>query len=207
MSTFPKNITVEEIVKFESDIADLFRAGKIKAPVHLRSGCEQHLIDIFKPIVEEDWIFSYWASHIHCLLKGVSPEDLKQQILEGKSISLCFPEKNIYCSGIVGSLAGVAVGTAWGIKKQGKKGTVYLFTGDMGSECGIFHESVKYALNFDLPIKFIVEDNGVSVMTDTRQTWGSQRPWFENTIYSQKIIYYKYENSWPHSGLGQRIAF
>lgn len=202
-----RTITVDEIIKFESEIADLFQEGKIRAPIHLRSGCEQILIDIFKNIQEEDWIFNYWASHIHCLLKGVPAEELKQQIVEGKSISLCFPDQNIYCSGIVGSLAGVAVGTAWGLKRQNKKGTVYLFTGDMGAECGIFHEAVKYALNFDLPIKFVVEDNGVSVMTDTQKTWGAEKPWFIDTIYAEKIIYYKYQNSWPHSGLGKRIAF
>lgn len=202
-----RTITVDEIVKFEAEIAELFGQGKIKAPIHLRSGCEQNLIDIFKEVQDEDWIFNYWASHIHCLLKGVPAEELKQQILEGRSISLCFPEQKIYCSGIVGSLAGVAVGTAWGLKRNNKKGTVYLFTGDMGAECGIFHEAVKYATNFDLPIKFVVEDNGVSVMTDTQKTWGSDKPWFIDTIYAKKIIYYKYQNSWPHSGLGKRIAF
>jgi len=201
------SLSVDEIVQFENEIAELFQAGKIRAPVHLRSGCEQQLIDIFKNVKSEDWIYSYWASHIHCLLKGVTKENLRQAILEGKSISLSFPEQNIYCSGIVGSLAGVAVGTAWGLKRQNKKGTVYLFTGDMGAECGIFHEAVKYALNFNLPIKFIVEDNGVSVMTETTKTWGSDTPWFINTKYADKIIYYKYKNGWPHSGLGKRIAF
>jgi TPP-dependent pyruvate/acetoin dehydrogenase alpha subunit len=202
-----QQLSVQDIVKFEGEIAELFQAGKIKAPIHLRGGCEQQLIDIFAEIKSEDWIFSYWASHIHCLLKGVPPENLRQSILEGKSISLNFPEQNIYCSGIVGSLAGVAVGTAWGLKSQKKSGTVYLFTGDMGAECGIFHEAVKYALNFDLPIKFVVEDNGFSVMTDTKKTWGADKPWFVDTIYAQNIIYYKYENTWPHSGLGRKIAF
>lgn len=200
-------ITVEEIVKFENMIAELFQEGKIRAPIHLRGGCEQQLIDIFKNIQEEDWIFGYWASHIHCLLKGVPPEELRQAILEGHSISLCFPKQNVYCSGIVGSLAGVAVGTAWGLKNKNKASTVYLFTGDMGAECGIFHEAVKYAYNFDLPIKFIVEDNGVSVMTETQKTWGSDKPWFMDTKYEKNILYYKYENTWPHSGLGRKIAF
>jgi len=200
-------IVKQDLIDFENEIAELFRAGKIRAPVHLRSGCEEQLIDIFKDIQAEDWVYGYWAMHIHCLLKGVPREQLKQAILEGHSISLCFPEQRIYCSGIVGSLAGVAMGTAWGLKRQKKSGNVYLFTGDMGAECGVFHEAVKYAHNFDLPIKFIVEDNGVSVMTDTRKTWGSDKPWFKDTVYEKNILYYKYQNSWPHSGLGQRIAF
>ena len=200
-------MTKESLIGFEHEIADLYKAGKIRAPVHLRTGCEEPLIEIFKKVKKGDWIFNYWASHLHCLLKGVPPEQLRQAILDGKSISLCFPEHNIYCSGIVGSLAGVAVGTAWGLKQQGKKDHVYLFTGDMGAECGIFHEAVKYAVNFDLPITFVVEDNGVSVMTDTKKTWNQDQPWFVETRFASKIIYYKYNNEWPHSGLGTRIAF
>lgn len=200
-------LTVEDIVKFEHEIAELFQAGKIKAPIHLRAGCEQNLIHIFENVKPQDWVFGYWASHIQCLLKGVPQVELKQAILEGKSISLGFPDYRVYCSGIVGSLAGVAVGTAWGIKQQKKDETVYLFTGDMGAECGIFHEAVKYAHHFDLPIKFIVEDNSVSVMTETQKTWNREKPWFLNTTYADKIIYFKYQNTWPHSGLGRKIAF
>ena len=37
----------------------------------------------------------------------------------------------------------------------------------MTSETGIMHESLKYAENFNLPIKFIIEDNNLSVCTDT----------------------------------------
>jgi pyruvate dehydrogenase E1 component alpha subunit len=199
--------TPETLTKFENDVAEIYKQGTIRAPVHLRSGCEEQLIKIFENVKPEDYIFNYWASHLHCLLKGVPAEELLQAIKDGKSISLCFPEHKIYCSGIVGSLAGVAVGTAHGLKRAGKKEHVWLFTGDMGAETGIFHEALKYAVNFDLPITFVVEDNGVSVMTDTRSTWGHPDPWFKGTRFEKKVIYYKYKNGWPHSGLGQRIAF
>ena len=77
----------------------------------------------------------------------------------------------------------------------------------MSSETGIFHEAVKYAHNFDLPVKFIVSDNGLSVMTDTRQSWGSAEPWFQGTKFEKNIIYFQYKNAWPHSGLGKLIKF
>jgi hypothetical protein len=77
----------------------------------------------------------------------------------------------------------------------------------MSSETGIFHEAVKYSYNFDLPATFIVCDNGVSVMTDTRAVWGSAEPWFKGTKYESKIIYFKYTNGYPHSGLGKLIKF
>ncbi len=203
------NVTKEDIQAFEKEIADIFATGAIRAPVHLRGGREDDLIKIFRDhkIGNDDYVFGYWDSHELALLKGVPRETLKQAIIDGKSISLCFPEYKVLCSGIVGSLMGTGVGTAWALKNQNKKGNVYVFCGDMSAETGIFHEAVKYAVNFDLPIIFIVCDNGVSVMTNTREVWGSEDPWFKGTKYEKKIIYFKYTNTYPHSGLGKLIKF
>lgn len=202
-------ISKEDIVNFEKEIAEIFATGAIRAPVHLRAGREDELIKIFREnkIGPDDYVFGYWDSHELALLKGVPREILKQAILDGKSISLCFPEYKVLCSGIVGSLMGVATGVAWSLKQQNKKGRVFLFCGDMSAETGIFHEAVKYAVNFDLPATFVVCDNGVSVMTNTREVWGSPDPWFKGTKYEKKIIYFKYTNSYPHSGLGKLIKF
>ena len=200
-------ITKEDLISFEKEIADLFAAGAIKAPVHLRSGREDKLIEIFKDIKPEDYVFGYWDSHELALLKGVPREKVKEAILQGKSISLCFPQHRILCSGIVGSLMGTAVGAAWAVKHQGRPEKVYAFCGEMSSETGIFHEAVKYAFNFDLPVTFVVGDNGVSVMTDTRAVWGCDAPWFKGTKYEKKIIYFKYTNGYPHSGIGKLIKF
>ena len=202
-------ITKQEIEAFEKEIADIFATGAIRAPVHLRAGREDELIKIFSDhnIGPEDYVFGFWDSHELALLKGVPREELKQAIVDGKSISLCFPKYKVLCSGIVGSLMGTAAGTAWALKHQNKKGRVFLFCGDMWAETGISHEAAKYVYNFDLPATFIVCDNGVSVMTDTRATWGSQEPWFKGTRYEKKIIYFKYTNGYPHSGLGKLIKF
>ena len=202
-------VTKDEIIAFEKEIADVFATGVIRAPVHLRAGREDALIKVFKDyqINDDDYIFGFWDSHELALLKGVPREELKQAIIEGKSISLCFPKQKVLCSGIVGSLMGTAAGVAWSLKNQGKKGRAFLFCGDMSAETGIFHEAVKYVYNFDLPATFIVCDNGVSVMTDTRATWGSAEPWFAGTKYESKIIYFKYTNGYPHSGLGKLIKF
>lgn len=203
------SVTKKEIVAFEKEIAEIYATGAIKAPVHLRAGREDQLIKIFNDhaIGGDDYVFGFWDSHELALLKGVPPRKLKAAILEGKSISLCFPEYKMLCSGIVGSLMGTAAGVAWSLKNRGKKGRVFLFCGDMSAETGIFHEAVKYVHNFDLPALFIVCDNGLSVMTDTREVWGNPEPWFKGTKYENKIIYFKYVNGYPHSGLGKLIKF
>ncbi|MEI6437654.1 MAG: thiamine pyrophosphate-dependent enzyme [Candidatus Omnitrophota bacterium] len=199
----------DELTAFENEIAEIFAKGLIKAPVHLRAGREEALIALFRKhdIGPDDYVFGFWDSHELCLLKGVPREAVKQAIMEGRSIALCFPEHKVYCSGIVGSLMGTAAGAAWALKKKGKKGRVFLFCGDMSSETGIFHEAVKYAVNFDLPAVFVVSDNGLSVMTNTRESWGSTEPWFKGTRFESKIEYFQYKNAWPHSGLGKLIKF
>ncbi len=108
----------QKLVKFEDEIAQLFNAGKIKAPIHLYHGNEDKIINIFKKIKKEDWVFCSWRSHYQCLLKGVPEEKIKNEILEGRSISLCFPEYNIYSSGIVGGSIPIAVGLAISIKRS-----------------------------------------------------------------------------------------
>ncbi len=202
-------LTKEDLANFEKEIAEIYATGAIRAPVHLRAGREEQLIKIFHDhkIGDDDWVLGFWDSHELALLKGVPREEVKQAILDGKSISLCFPKYKVLCSGIVGSLMGTAAGLAWALKNQNKKGRAFLFCGDMSAETGVFHEAVKYVYNFDLPATFIVCDNGVSVMTNTREVWGSPDPWFTGTKYESKIIYFKYVNEYPHSGLGKLIKF
>jgi TPP-dependent pyruvate/acetoin dehydrogenase alpha subunit len=179
---------------------------KIKSPIHLYSGNEKEIIKIFKRVKKNDWIFCSWRSHYQCLLKGVKENELTKSILKGNSISLCFPKKKIYSSAIVGGSLPIALGVAISIKLSKKKNKVFCFMGEMTSETGIAHECIKYAENFNLPIVFIVEDNKISVCTNTRKTWGQRKLTYE-LKKSKKILYYQYKNKYPHAGSGKRIQF
>jgi len=197
----------KDLISFETEIATLFNAGKIKAPVHLYKGNEDNIIDVFKNIKKNDWVFCSWRSHYQCLLKGVPPQELKDEIIAGRSISLCFPKYKIFSSAMVGGAIPIAVGTAMSIKfKKEKSSKVFCFMGEMTSETGIAHECIKYSRNFKLPIHFIVEDNEKSVCTDTREAWNQKKLSFEkkNDDY---VTYYKYKTSYPHAGAGIRVQF
>ena len=198
---------LNQLISFEEEIAKIFNKGLIKAPIHLSYGNEEQLIKIFKKIKFNDWIFCSWRSHYHCLLKGVPSYLLKKEILNGRSISLCFPKYKIYSSAIVGGIVPIALGLALSLKLKKKKDKVFCFLGDMTSETGIAHESIKYAINFNLPIHFIIEDNNQSVCTDTRKTWASNILTYSKNINKKFITYYKYKNKYPHAGAGQRVQF
>ena len=196
----------ENLIKFEEEIAELFNGGKIRAPIHLYHGNEKEIIKIFKNIKSKDWVFCSWRSHYQCLLKGVPKKVVKDEILAGRSISLCFPDYNIYSSAMVGGSLPIAVGTALSLKNKNSKNKVYCFMGEMTSETGIAHECVKYSRNFKLPIHFIVEDNEKSVCTDTRKAWNQKKLSYEGSK-DKYVTYYHYKLKYPHAGAGKRVQF
>ncbi len=199
-------MTKEELIAFEDEIAALFNAGKIRAPVHLYSGNEEQIIRVFQPIRPQDWVFCSWRSHYQCLLKGVPRDLVRAEIMAGRSISLCFPDHRVYSSAIVGGVLPISVGAAMSIRRRGEDAKVYCFMGEMTAETGMAHECIKYSRNHRLPIHFIVEDNEKSVCTDTREVWNQPRLSFEGGE-DEYVSYYRYQTKYPHAGAGVRVQF
>ena len=191
----------DSLIAFENLIVSHWEAGKIRGPIHLSNGNEEQLIEIFKRVSNTDWVFSTWRSHYHWLLKGLSGQSAEEEILNGKSITLCNIDEKFYSSAIVGGTLSIALGVAMGIKAKGSDEKVWVFIGDMSFESGLFYEVHKYARNFDLPIVFVVEDNGVSTYTPTEATWNVKRD------IPSDVIHYTYESKYPHYGTGKWIVF
>ena len=191
----------DDLISFEEDIAQCFNDGRIRAPIHLYHGNEKEIISIFQNIKKEDYIFCGWRSHYQCLLKGVPPNVLKKDILNHKSITLCYPEHNIFSSAIVTGSVPMANGRAFAEKLKKSGAHVWCFVGDMTMETGGFHEARKYVKNFNLPLQWVIEDNNMSVHTPTDMAWGiRQNP-------PEEAIYYYYEMGYPHHGTGQWVNF
>lgn len=167
-------MTKEELIAFEEEVAAAFSAGKINAPVHLSGGNEDQLIDIFREVSRDDWVFSTWRSHYHALLHGVPRESLMREIMAGRSMNLMFPEHRFFTSAIVGGICPIAVGVAAAIKRKGEKRRVWCFVGDMAALGGAYYEAHAYAMGHDLPIYFVVENNGLSTNTPTWEVWGEE---------------------------------
>jgi len=206
----------EEIIQFENDIELLYKDAKIRGPIHLRNGNEDQLISIFKNIKCDDYVFSTWANHLHALLKGIPSHLIKERILESQSMAMNFPEYRFYTSAIVSGISPIAIGTAFSITRKSQANRVWCFIGDMSFRTGISHESIIYSISHDLPITFIIEDNGKSVDTPTQDTWGSV-PIQELFIFYKELIkkfssnsdimYYQYTSRFPHSGTGTFVSF
>jgi TPP-dependent pyruvate/acetoin dehydrogenase alpha subunit len=198
--------TIASLQAFELEVADAFNAGAIRAPIHLSGGNEVQLLKIFESVGPDDWIFSNWRSHYHALLCGVPPDRLMADILAGRSITLNYPDHRFFSSAIVGGSLPIALGVALDIKRAGRPEFVHVFLGDMTACSGVAYECMKYAVGHDLPVHWIIEDNGLSVTTNTDAVWGKDGALFyagENW----PLTYYQHDLPWPHSGAGKRVEF
>ena len=206
LSVFPQkrnvNITVEELITFEKDIASRYENGRVKGPIHLSDGNEEELVKIFEKISLDDFVFSAWRNHYHALLHGVPSEYLKNEIIAGRSMGIMHDNPNFFSSSIVGGIVPVALGAALGYKQDPNNNEhVWCFIGDMTYESGLFWEAYKMSVNHKLPLTFIVEDNCKSVTTDTKRAWnGKMQP-------LDGIIYYQYSSKYPHHGTGKWVNF
>ena len=189
------DIKKEELIAFEKEISELFLDKKIHVPVHLVGGNENQLIRIFKMIKKEDFVLSTHRNHYHALLKGVPKEKLKEIITDGESMHIYDKSLKFLTSSIVGGVLPIAVGIALSIKLKKETNRVWVFVGDMASHMGIFHECTEYAGRHNLPIIFVVENNGFSVDSPTEIVWGDER-------FKPRIIRYKYKRIWNHVGPG-----
>jgi hypothetical protein len=95
----------------------------------------------------------------------------------------------------------------WDVKPKGtfNKGNFKVFIGDMTWRTGIADEVRRYARGFGLPLKFVIEDNGLSTNTPTAEVWGETLA--QSTLVPHGVNGYRYERQWPHVGSGKWVSF
>jgi TPP-dependent pyruvate/acetoin dehydrogenase alpha subunit len=188
-----------ELIAFEKRVAEAFERAEIKGPVHLSGGNEDNLIGIFKHIHPEDFVFSTYRNHYHALLHGLDPEWLFAEIKAGRSMNITSTQPKFFTSAIVGGTLSIAVGVAAALKRKDSELKVWCFVGDMAETIGAFHDAHQYAMGHDLPIHFVIEDNGLSCDTPTHKTWGLGN--------IDKRVPYRYKLPHPHVGTGTFVQF
>lgn len=198
-------MTKVELEEFEDWCIKEFHKGNIRSPIHLCNPEQaEPLMEVFKEIKRWDWIFVTYRSHYHCLLKGMPQERLKEWVLNNRSISIFDNKYRIVSSALVGGILPQALGIAMSIKLKQENRKVYVFIGDMTASLGIFYDCFRYAYNNQLPIIFIIEDNGLSTDTPTEESWnvakGEFKKYFKSLTSFKNIIYYQYKRKYAHYG-------
>ena len=201
---------------FETKLREDWEAGKIKVPLHLSGGNERQLLEIFKEVKKDDYVFSTHRNHYHYLLHGGDPMALQREIYQqdnalckGRAGSMCTMDlrRRFIASAIVGGICGIAVGTAWALKHRGSRQHAWAFIGDGAVDTGHFWEALRYSQGWKLPVTFVIEDNDRSTCTSVAERWGSEDIDLADTEEVSNIRYYYYEPVYPHVGSGVYVQF
>jgi len=112
------NISKQKLIDFENEIISLYKDCKLPFLFHLSGGNEDQLIEIFNQINEGDYVISNHRNHYHALLAGIPAEELKQKIIDGKSMFIFDRKRNFFTSAIIGGTPAIAAGIALALKKK-----------------------------------------------------------------------------------------
>jgi len=91
---------------------------------------------------------------------------------KGRDRSFHFGTNEHHIVGMISHLGpqnGVADGIALASKLKGEKKIVVVFNGDGGTSQGDFHEAVNVAAVWDLPVIFVIENNGYGLSTPSSE--------------------------------------
>ncbi|AHM61962.1 pyruvate/2-oxoglutarate dehydrogenase complex, dehydrogenase component beta subunit [Flammeovirgaceae bacterium 311] len=96
----------------------------------------------------------------------------KSGFTKGRDRSFHFGTKEHYIIGMISHLGpqmALADGIALAHKLEGEKKVALVFTGDGASSEGDFHESLNVAAVWELPVIFVVENNGYGLSTPSNE--------------------------------------
>ncbi|GAA2183694.1 thiamine pyrophosphate-dependent dehydrogenase E1 component subunit alpha [Brooklawnia cerclae] len=170
--------TMRVIREFEERVHKEFATGEIPGFVHLYAGEEAvatGVCDVLKP---NDYIASTHRGHGHALAKGCDVKGMMAEIY-GKATGLCHGKGGsmhiadidtgmLGANGIVGGGPPLVCGVGLTSKVLKTHQVGISFTGDGGSNQGTFLESLNLASVWDLPVVFIIENNGYAESTSNQ---------------------------------------
>ena len=167
--------TMRTIREFEERVHVEFSRGDIPGFVHLYAGEEASATGIMTHLRKDDRIASTHRGHGHCIAKGVDVKGMMAEIFgkktgvcggKGGSMHIADLDKGMMgANGILGAGAPLACGAALAAKYRDKGDIAISFVGDGASNQGTFLESLNLASIWNLPVVFVVENNGYAEST------------------------------------------
>lgn len=166
---------MKTIREFEERLHVDFARGDIPGFVHLYAGEEATAVGIMLHLNDRDRIASTHRGHGHCIAKGVDVKAMMAEIYgratgscggKGGSMHIADLSKGMMgANGILGAGAPLACGAALAAQKLGHDGIAITFFGDGASNQGTVLESMNLAAIWNLPVLFVVENNGYAEST------------------------------------------
>jgi pyruvate dehydrogenase E1 component alpha subunit len=163
------------IRRFEQAALKAYQGGKMGGFLHLYIGQESVAVGACSLMGANDHVITAYRDHGHALAVGMQMNECMAELFgkatgcsKGKGGSMHFfaPDKNYWGGhGIVGGQTPLGLGLAYGIKYKGLTGAAMCFMGDGAVNQGCFYESLNMASLWNLPVVYIIENNGYSMGT------------------------------------------
>lgn len=163
------------IRRFEETIFDVYRRGWMPGLAHLSSGQEATPVGVCAALSVKDTITSTHRGHGHIIAKGGDIKPMMAEVMgkvtgycRGKGGEMHIADINLGvlgANGIVGGSLGIAAGSAFTAKREGKGRVSVAFFGDGAINQGIWYETANIAVLWKLPLIYICENNQYTQFT------------------------------------------
>lgn len=183
LASYRKMRTIRD---FEERVHKEFATGQIPGFVHLYAGEEASAVGVCQQLNGVDYIGSTHRGHGHSIAKGCDVTGMMKEIYgragglcKGKGGSMHIADISVGmlgANGIVGGGPPLACGAALSAKLRKTGGVAVAFFGDGGFNQGTTLESMNFASVYQLPVFFVLEDNGYAESTASSWSIGGHNP-------------------------------
>ena len=164
------------IRRFEEKAGQLYGLGLIGGFCHLYIGQEAVAVGLQSALEEgKDSVITGYRDHGHMLAYGIDPKVIMAELTgrgagiskgKGGSMHMFSTDHKFYGGhGIVGAQVPLGAGLAFGHKYREDGGLCMAYFGDGASNQGQVYEAFNMAALWNLPVIFVVENNGYAMGT------------------------------------------
>ena len=174
--------------KFEDKLAALYIQQKVRGFLHLYNGQEAVLAGSLHAMeIGKDRMITAYRNHVQPIGLGVDPKKVMAELYGkatgtsqglGGSMHIFSKEFKFHGGhGIVGGQIPLGAGMAFGDKYFERDNVTLCYLGDGASRQGSLHETLNLAMLWQLPVVFVVENNGYAMGTSVARTSNHEEIW------------------------------
>jgi pyruvate dehydrogenase E1 component alpha subunit len=168
------------IRRFEEKAGQLYGMGLIGGFCHLYIGQEAVVVGLEACTKEGDKRITSYRDHGHMLACGMDPKGVMAELTgraggysrgKGGSMHMFSREKHFYGGhGIVGAQVPLGAGLAFSDWYKGNDNVSFTYFGDGAANQGQVYETYNMAELWNLPVIFVIENNGYAMGTSIKRS-------------------------------------
>ena len=163
------------IRRFEERAARAYTEALIGGYCHLNLGEEAAVVGLMSALRPADYLFTNYREHGYAIMRGIDPNRVMAELYGrvdgvskgwgGSMHMFDLTHRLLGGYGIVGGQLPLATGAALAIDYKNENDVVMCTLGDGTTAIGAFHESLNIAALWNLPVVFVIVNNGLGMGT------------------------------------------